>query len=200
MKRKDEILLTALKMFNETNTQAVTTNHIAKAMGISPGNLHYHYKNREEIIQLLYIQMKSKLELPISELPLSITELIEHQKTILTVTWEYRFFQRELLFLLSRDAILEETYVKDNIAHRARIILVIKNLIQNKELEVPYDNAIEYIADSILLTIQFWNPYMLTLGQGLSRESLEQGIQRTNILLRPFLTTQALKTLASLEA
>lgn len=200
MKTKEKILLTALEMFNKTNTQAVTTNHIAKQMGISPGNLHYHYKNREEIIRLLYTQMKQQLELPLDELPNSISELIKHQKIILSVTWEYRFFQRELLFLLSRDKELEELYIKDNIAHKSRIAQVIQNLIDNEELSVPYDNVTEYIADSILLSVQFWYPYMLTLGKKLSIQSLEEGIQRTNELLRPFLTPKALKNLATLEA
>ena len=193
MKTKEKILLTALEMFNETNTQAVTTNHIAKKMGISPGNLHYHYKNREEIIRLLYIEMKNKLQLPVEELPSSITELIEHQKTILTFTWDYRFFQRELLFLLSRDKELEELYVQDNIAHKARIEKVIQNLIDNEELEIPYENIIDYIADSILLTMQFWHPYQLTLGKTLNKDVLQQGIERTNELLRPFLSAKALK-------
>ncbi len=49
MSTKLKILETARKLFNESNTQTATTNHIAKAMGISPGNLHYHYKNREEM-------------------------------------------------------------------------------------------------------------------------------------------------------
>ena len=52
MSKKEAILETALELFNATNTQSATTNHIAKAAGISPGNLHYHYKNREEIVRL----------------------------------------------------------------------------------------------------------------------------------------------------
>lgn len=200
MKTKDKILLTALEMFNQTNTQAVTTNHIAKKMGISPGNLHYHYKNREEIIRLLYTQMKQQLELPVDALPKTIAQLVVHQKTILSVSWEYRFFQRELLFLLSRDKELKKIYISDNIAHKSRILKVIKNLIDNQELTINYDNIIDYIADSILLTIQFWNPYKLTLGEDFNKESLEQGIQQANEVFRPFLTPKALKSLASLEA
>lgn len=61
MKTKDKILETALELFNTSNTQAATTNHIAAAMGISPGNLHYHYKNREEIIFSLYERMFDEL-------------------------------------------------------------------------------------------------------------------------------------------
>ena len=51
MSRKEDILEAARELFNEKGTQSSTTNHIAQAMDISPGNLHNHYKNREEIVQ-----------------------------------------------------------------------------------------------------------------------------------------------------
>jgi AcrR family transcriptional regulator len=168
-------------------------------MGISPGNLHYHYDNREEIIRMLYIQMRDQLKLPIAELPQTIAELVEHQKLILTVSWKYRFFNKELLCLLSRDKELNDIYVKDNIAHRSRIMKVIQNLIDHGELDIKYDNIIEYIAETILLTIQFWNPFMITLGKTPNKETLQAGIQRSNEVMRPYLTKQALKTLAKLE-
>jgi len=34
----------------------VTTNHIA-AVGISPGNLYYHFRNKEGIIRAIFEQM-----------------------------------------------------------------------------------------------------------------------------------------------
>ena len=199
MKTKEKILLHALELFNETGSQAATTNHIAKKMGISPGNLHYHYSNREEIIRMLYVQMRDKLALPVAELPKSIAELVEHQKVILTVTWEYRFFSKELLCLLGRDKELNDLYIKDNIAHRSRIIQVIHNLIEHDELDIIYENIVEYIAETILMTVQFWNPFMLTLGKTPNKETLQEGIQRSNEAMRPYLTKQALKTLAELN-
>lgn len=199
MTTKEKILTVALEMFNETNTQAATTNHIAKKMGISPGNLHYHYKNREEIIRFLYIQMRDKLKLSADTLPQNITQMVAHHQIIHDVSWEYRFFQRELLFLLSRDPILEKQYIEDNIAHKERIKQVYRNFIANGDLNIPYDNILDYLADSVLMNIQFWNPLMLTLGQKLDKNSFEKGIDRTNELLRPFLTPKALKTLAELQ-
>ena len=57
MKTRDKIIHTALGLFNEQGTKAVTTNHIAAAVGISPGNLYYHFRNKEDIIRAIFEQM-----------------------------------------------------------------------------------------------------------------------------------------------
>ena len=50
MKRRDEILLTALKMFNESGIHNVGVREIARAMSISVGNLSYHFPKKENIV------------------------------------------------------------------------------------------------------------------------------------------------------
>jgi len=186
MSRKLEILETARKLFNESNTQTATTNHIAKAMNISPGNLHYHYKNREEIIFKLYIQLREEMSLSIEALPKSIKELNEHEKILIEIQWKYRFFFRELLFLFSRDKMLEKQYIEDNLAHRGRIKIVMKNLVTNKELNIPDENTLEYLVDSILMSWQFYTSYMYTLSRSLDANHVEEVIKYTSNAMRPF--------------
>ncbi len=199
MSTKEKILDTALALFNTVNTQAATTNHIAKAMGISPGNLHYHYRNREEIIQKLYEQMLTESTLLVQDLPKNIVELFEHQKVMSRILWKYRFFHRELLFLLSRDPVLKERYIKDNVAHRERIRITFGNLAAHGDLNIPYDNILDQLTDTILLVLEFWNPMVETLGRAIDERCFEDATTHIRGAMRPYLTKQALDALKVFE-
>jgi len=191
MSTKQRILETALELFNTTNTQAATTNHIAKAMGISVGNLHYHYKNREEIIFKLYEQMLKESTLLVQDLPKDIVGLFEHQKLMSTVLWKYRFFYRELLFLLSRDPLLKERYTTDNRAHRQRIRITFENLVHHGDLEIKEEKILEQLTDTVMLVLSFWNPMMETLGEEINEEDFSTATAHIQCAMRPYLTKQA---------
>src|SRR5436309_8608324 len=62
MKTKERIVETAIRLFNEQGTGAVSTNHIAQALSMSPGNLYYHFRNKEEIIRAILERMMTRWE------------------------------------------------------------------------------------------------------------------------------------------
>jgi AcrR family transcriptional regulator len=51
---KDRIAEAALRLFNQYGLASVRLQHIANEVGISVGNLAYHFKNKEAIAQVLY--------------------------------------------------------------------------------------------------------------------------------------------------
>ena len=53
MKTRDRILECALDLFNQQGEPNVSTLEIATEMGISPGNLYYHFHGKEPIIMAL---------------------------------------------------------------------------------------------------------------------------------------------------
>ena len=106
MNNRDRILDAALALFNASGTAAVSTNHIAAALGISPGNLYYHFRNREEIIRALFERLfaawDTGLALPADRVP-TLDDLQGLVRENYRIIWDYRFAYRELIALLRHD-------------------------------------------------------------------------------------------------
>ncbi|MES3036420.1 MAG: TetR/AcrR family transcriptional regulator, partial [Bdellovibrionota bacterium] len=103
MKTKEKILLSSIELFNKNGVQAVSTNHIAKALEISPGNLYFHYDNKEEIIAELFRRMAREtyqLWLPKRSKTLQPLQFIDEN---FELYWKYRFFHREMYSLRRKD-------------------------------------------------------------------------------------------------
>lgn len=62
MKTKDKILQTALALFNEEGLDNVSLRKIAQELGISLGNLTYHYSKRDDIVYALYLQLVERFD------------------------------------------------------------------------------------------------------------------------------------------
>ncbi|WP_343560094.1 TetR/AcrR family transcriptional regulator [Sphingobacterium sp.] len=58
MNTKEKIIETALRLYNQEGIRTVTTRQIAQEMGISAGNLHYHFKHTEDIIFTVFEQLR----------------------------------------------------------------------------------------------------------------------------------------------
>lgn len=59
---KTQIIETALRLFNQWGVAKTSTRKIADEMGIAHGNLTYHYLKKEEMIEVLYEQMREEME------------------------------------------------------------------------------------------------------------------------------------------
>ena len=106
------ILDAALRLFNTQGSTHVSTNHIAKAAGISPGNLYYHYRNKAEIVRALLGRMIGEAD-DVWESALVVRGLEDLRGLLahsLEIVWDYRFFYRELAPLVQGDPLLRRRY------------------------------------------------------------------------------------------
>lgn len=197
MGTKTKILEAALQLFNAGNTQAATTNHIAAAAGISPGNLHYHFKNREAIIRALYARMRREFTLAPDAYPTCAADIVKVHEQVFHIQWEYRFFYRELLFLLSRDPELAEAYRSDTRAQKERIGTILRQLEGRGVVIIPEEEDVAYLSDMILLIEQFWNSYMQLCETGGDAVDVRVGVRRIQQTLHPYLSPKAREAVAS---
>src|SRR5215210_3147598 len=99
MGTRDRIIDTAIRLFNEQGTGPVSTNHLAAALGISPGNLYYHFRNKEEIVRAVYARLRpawvAAMALP-ADRPPTVADLRRLLEANARIVWDYRFYYREL--------------------------------------------------------------------------------------------------------
>lgn len=113
LKTKDRILQISLQLFNERGERSVTTNHIAAELGISPGNLYYHFRNKHEIIkELMYqyqVETLEMLSLP-EDRPLTTTDKINYFQVLSVQLWNYRFIHRDVYHLVESNEDFKKIY------------------------------------------------------------------------------------------
>lgn len=97
---------TALRLFNEESASDVSTNQIAAEAGISPGNLYYYFRNKEEIIRALFPAIRDGIAEPLTYPkgePISAERMANDYVSAIEVLWRYRFFFADLIGLGQRD-------------------------------------------------------------------------------------------------
>ena len=91
---RERILETGLALFNRDGAPQVTTADIADEMNISPGNLYYHFDNKDEIVFELYARYEEGV-LPLyadrAGRPLDVDDLWLWLHLLFERMWNYRF-------------------------------------------------------------------------------------------------------------
>lgn len=197
MKTSDKIIDTALQLFNEQGTKAVTTNHIAAAAGISPGNLYYHFRNKEDIIRAIFEQMDvygvEQYQLILDKYPPGTIVALENTFVMIQeYNWRYRFFKRELTALIMNDPLLKERFHTTNSQMRDMIRYTIDGGITDGSIKPMNATTKEHFIDAIWLVALFWLNYLEVGGEDVNESTLRRGNDVLRTVLFQYLTTDSL--------
>ena len=188
------IIDASLALFNEEGERNVSTNHIAAHLGISPGNLYYHFRNKDEIIVQLFKRYSEALleYLNDTALPSSVEDSINYMAGIYDVMWEYRFLFSDVNTLLARSS---ELLGEHNNFTQAKVSPLLVNLLsQLNGLNIIRADqiAMNDLAVNMWMITKYWFDFDSSLrGRAkLTKDSKARGIRRTLSLLRPYLLPQ----------
>ena len=119
---RERILETTLRLFNEFGEPNVTTQLISDDMGISPGNLYYHFHIKDVLIEELFSDFERQIEGTLatpSQRSVNVEDIWLFLHLVFESMWQYRFLYRDLSDLLSRNRLLE-MHFKRILAHSAK--------------------------------------------------------------------------------
>jgi AcrR family transcriptional regulator len=108
-----KILEAALDLFNEYGMVNVSLRQIAKALKISQGNLNYHFKLKEDIVEALYFQLVSEMDDQMNALENAeneLTSLYEISLKTMKKMYEYKFILIDFIHLMKENKNIKSHY------------------------------------------------------------------------------------------
>ena len=192
-KTKDRIIDMAIIMFNEQGTSPVSTNHIAKELGMSPGNLYYYFKNKEEIIRSILERMVLDWDVvwktAKKDWHPSLDDLKSTIRYSFQLEWTYRFFYRELIVLMNTDPLLKERHQQIQSLRIVEQTQFFQLFIEDGIIRVPEGNV--SLANALLkvswIISNYWLAFVETSGDTVSEEKVEEGVQLIMTVINPYI-------------
>ena len=190
----ERILDISLELFNRFGEPNVSTTLISAELGISPGNLYYHYPAKDELINTLF----DRYEAGLGSL-LRAADEVRHVEDawlffhmLFELIWRHRFLYRDLNDLLSKNRRLE-THFQSVLKNKARAVQeVLAGLARGQALRIDPREA-EPTATAMVVVLTYWLSfeYVRDPRHALEPESagaaLLRGAFHTLSLLLPYL-------------
>jgi len=202
-KTREKIIYGALELFNQHGERGITTNHIAAYVEVSPGNLYYYFRNKQEIVRAIFTLYSDELLerfTPIKGHCEALPFLKRNLDSLFTLMWKYRFFYASLPETLSRDEQLHLEYIATQERLNKNLIEIMRVFVQLNFLKANEDEIKETVT-TLHLIASNWLTYCFSISPEaqITKPLIYQGMLQMIAVVKPLTTTQGLKQLVSLE-
>ena len=192
MKTRDRILAESLTLFNAQGERAVSTNHIAAHLGISPGNLYYHFKGKDPIIHTLFVDFERSFKTVLQaaiEAPLELADNWVYFYVLFEEVADFRFFYRNQQSLIERYMDLEPRF-KALVSLKVRsMAAIISGLEKQGFLSINVIEA-EEMARRFAQQLTYWPIYSRIMAPNISLPvSIHHGVFSMIIQLTPYVSS-----------
>ncbi len=196
MNTKEKILQTSLQLFNKKGLTDVTIRDIATELHMSDGNLRYHFRTKDELVEALFDQLSDEIG---NELAAGVNNglTIEFMRTLLAHLmknfYAYRFLLQDLNAILNA---YPNTNRKFNRITTERLMLVhemINGYVQLHYLKPePYPGHYGKLIENIVLLSHFWINGSQLFYKGPKKEIVDHYTDTIFSLMYPYFTEKAL--------
>ena len=158
---RERILETSLALFNRHGVPHVTTADIADELNISPGNLYYHFSNKDEIVDELYAAFEARVG-PLLAAPrghrADVDDLWLWLHLLFEQMWAYRFLYHDLDLLTARDRALGVRFGA-LVRKGAATVIEWSGAMVDAETMRATSAEIDALAHNVMLVAAYWPSY-----------------------------------------
>jgi AcrR family transcriptional regulator len=186
---RELILKTSLDLFNQFGEPNVTTNHIADEADISPGNLYYHFRSKDDIVIELFKRFLVRFQ-PLVDIPghllLQAEDLWFQLHLSFELKGEFRFLYRNLSDLTARIPDLDRA-MRGLLKRERQSALDSLSGLEKAGVLVMDTRHKGLLVDSILLALTYWIPFSELFEPGGLEDSSTQtrAIARVLLMVTP---------------
>ncbi|MFY9643157.1 MAG: TetR/AcrR family transcriptional regulator [Rhodomicrobium sp.] len=185
----------ALLLFNRYGEPSVTASAIAADIGISHGNLHYHYPSKEKIVEDLFKEFQHEIGHTLAApegRPVHAEDFWLFLHLTFEIIFKYRFIYRDLNELLSRHRIIETQFKDILIRQRCTASALLCGLASAGSLSAETLDC-DALAESMIMIATYWLSYQYVLNPRTQPDNatLTHGIVRALSLANPYLAPGA---------
>ena len=155
---KLKILTNSLDLFNQDGISNVSLRLIADKVGISVGNLQYHFKKREDIIEALYFQLVEEIDgITFEPSENMLKSILKISTQVFTKMYLYRFFLLDFVSITRKNGKIKEHYSELSKRRVLEFLQVVEVLIQHSTFrEERLINEYQGLYKRIEVMSNFW--------------------------------------------
>ncbi len=203
MRTRDKIIQASIELFNQHGERQITTNHIAAHLGISPGNLYYHFRNKNDIIVNIFAEYTQLLDhsfKPPSDEEDVLANFANYFDSIFELMWRFNFLYANLPDILARSEDLQKKYSDVHEHLIDKIINLVTWLKQNDIVEID-DEDIPGFANALKLTVTFWVSYLKVQAPNvtINKSKAYEGVLMILLQFKPYINAAALGEIKRLK-
>ena len=201
----ERILEVTLELFNRFGEPNVSTTLISAELGISPGNLYYHYPAKDALINSLFDRYEQALNelLNASDGVRNVEDAWFFMHTLFEPIWQHRFLYRDLNDLPSKHRRLE-TQFQWVLKNKARAVRTMLGGMGRAGAMAMDAREVDATATSMVVLLTYWlsfeyvrNPRHALEPEN-AQSALMRGAHHVLSLLMPYLEPAGKSHLQSL--
>jgi len=191
------ILETALDLFNTQGLSKVTLRTIANNMGISQGNLNYHFKKREDIIEALYFQLIDRINESMSQIVENdniLKVLLDMSQSVMFNLFAYRFIMLDFVQIMRENGRIKLHFQALQKLREEQFLTFFEVLISAGVMEKEtLPNEYRNLCNRLQILGDFWISSAEISKGKLSKKSISKYGEIINQSIYPYMTEKGQK-------